>query len=158
MSHFLFSLPASFETYQAFGNFMYEHHINGEMYELVDHIINEWMADFVSKKAEGAASTLDGYQWKDVFLPAGTTLRNVYKRKSYLAHVEGRDLRYEGRSVSPAQFVNAVGGSFRNAWRTLWVRYPNDSDWIPALTLRKKAENLRANKSQQEKIRASKST
>lgn len=148
MRKILFSLPASLETYQGLGNFMFTHGFKQEMYELVDEVMNAWMADYAATKAQGAARTLDGYQWKDVFLPAGTTLRNVYKRTSYLAHVEGRELSFEGRSVSPAQFVNAVGGSFRNAWATVWVRLPNHDEWVPAMNLRKKVKKLRANKSE----------
>lgn len=138
MTHLLFSLPASLETYQSLGNFMYEQGIEEEMYVVVDRIINEWMSGITHKKSKASATTLDGYQWKDVFLPAGTQLRNVYRRTSYLARVEGREILYNGHSVSPAQFVNIVGGSFRNAWATVWVRFPNDSEWQRAITLRKK--------------------
>ncbi|MGW8392515.1 hypothetical protein [Pseudoduganella sp. HUAS MS19] len=148
MHKILFSLPASLETYQALGNFMYTHGFKQEMYEVVDDVIVNWMSSYATAKSQGAANTLDGYQWKDVFLPSGTTLRNVYKRASYLAHVEGRELRYDGRSVSPAQFVNAVGGRFRNAWSTVWIRFPDENEWQPAMTLRKKTGNLRANKSE----------
>lgn len=154
MHKLLFSLPASFETYQGLGNFMCKYGMNREMFELVDEIVSTWMEDYEAARSLGAAPTLDGYQWKDVFLPSGTTLRNVYKRTSYLAHVEGRELRHDGRSVSPAQFVNAVGGSFRNAWKTIWVRFPNESDWIPAMTLRNRSGK---SKSEQERIRAIKS-
>lgn len=157
MTHLIYSLPASFETYQALGNFMYELEMQEEMYAVVDRIINAWMSDFNARKLQGAEKRLAGYQWKDVFLPDGTTLRNVYKRTSYLAHVEGSELRYDGCSVSPAQFVNAVGGSFRNAWTSLWIRFPKDDQWIPAITLRKKSRNLRANTSKQERISANKS-
>lgn len=154
MNKLLFSLPASFETYQGLGNFMCKHGMNRQMFELVDEIISNWMLDYEAVQAQGNAPTLEGYQWKDVFLPSGTTLRNVYRRTSYLAHVEGRELRHEGRSVSPAQFVNAVGGSFRNAWKTIWVRFPNESDWKPAMTLRNASGKF---KSKQERIRANKS-
>jgi hypothetical protein len=50
----------------------------------------------------------------------------------------GRELIYQGQSVSPAQFVNLVGGTFRNAWTTIWVRMPCVDEWKPALALRKK--------------------
>jgi len=144
MHKILFSLPASLETYQALGNFMFTHGFKQEMYEVVDDVMSDWMSSYAAAKSRGPARTLAGYQWKDVFLPAGTTLRNVYKRTSYLAHVEGRELRYEGRSVSPAQFVNAVGGSFRNAWATVWVRFPNENEWQQAMSLRKKAAKFKS--------------
>jgi len=137
MHPILFSLPASLETYQGLGNFMYNHGIKQEMYELVDIAINEWMAKFLQQSCR-LASTLDGYQWKCLFLPSGTALRTVYKRKSYVAHIEGSELLYEGRPVTPGQFVNEVAKCERNAWRTLWLRFPNDDDWQPAMALRKK--------------------
>lgn len=154
MTHLLFSLPASLETYQSLGNFMYEHGIEEEMYVVVDRVISEWMAGISDKKAKASATTIDGYQWKDVFLPAGTLLRNVYRRTSYLARVEGRDILFDGQSVSPAQFVNAVSGNCRNAWTTMWVRFPNDNEWKRALTLRK---TTRVFKSKQDRIREKKS-
>jgi len=144
MHKILFSLPASLETYQALGNFMFTHGFKQEMYEVVDDVISDWMSSYAAAKSQGTARTLDGYQWKDVFLPNGTTLRNVYKRTSYLAHVEGHVLRYDGRSVSPAQFVNAVGGSFRNAWATVWIRFPNETEWQPAMSLRKKVARFKS--------------
>jgi len=144
MTPILFSLPASLETYQGLGNFMYAHGVKQEMYEVVDEAIRAWMAGFLDAKEARAAPTMDGYQWKEVFLPHSTILRNVYQRTSYLARVEGRELRYEGRSVSPAQFVNAVGGSFRNAWKTLWIRFPNEDEWKPAMSLRKKTKKFKS--------------
>ncbi len=138
MRPILFSLPASLETYQALGNFMYEHGLKQEMYVLVDSIVNEWMTRFKEQESHASASTLDGYQWKCLFLPDGTTLRTVYKRKSYLAHVKGSDLCFEGRSVSPRQFANEVADCARNAWRTIWLRFPDEVEWKRAMPLRKK--------------------
>lgn len=137
MHPILFSLPASLETYQGLGNFMYTHGLKQEMYEVVDLAIKAWMADFVNAKTQRAASTLDGYQWKGLFLPSGTTLRTVFKRVSYLAYVEGSDLLHNGRAVSPGRFVNEVAGCARNAWRTVWLRFPNEDEWKPAMALRK---------------------
>lgn len=138
MHPILFSLPASLETYQGLGNFMYTHGIKQEMFELVDIAINEWMVNFLDRQSRRSASTLDGYQWKCLFLPNGTTLRTVYKRTSHLAHVEGSEVLYEGQSVSPGQFVNQVAKCERNAWRTLWLRFPNEDEWQSAMALRKK--------------------
>ncbi|WP_426343486.1 hypothetical protein ACN9MU_22535 [Pseudoduganella sp. R-32] len=154
MTQVLFSLPASLETYQGLGNFMYTHGLKQEMFEIVDEAINTWMEGFVTAQSRRAASTLDGYQWKNVFLPDGTTLRNVYKRTSYLAHVEGRELLFEGKCVSPAQFVNRVGGAFRNAWATIWIRFPNEGEWKQAMSLRKKTPQF---KSKQGRTRGNKS-
>jgi len=154
MNQMLFSLPASLETYQGLGNFIFTHGLTREMYEIVDEAISAWMQGFLAAKSEQSAKTLDGYQWKDVFLPNGCTLRNVYKRISYLAHVKGSNLQYGGRNVSPTQFVNQVGGSYRNAWKTIWVRFPNEDEWKPAFALRKESPR---NKSEKGRIRQNKS-
>ncbi|KQZ28117.1 hypothetical protein [Duganella sp. Root1480D1] len=147
MDHMLFSLPASFETYQGLGNFMFTQGLKQEMHEIVDEAIAAWMAAFLDAKSNRSPATLDGYQWKDVFLPDGAILRNVYKRTSYLAYVRGRELLFEGKAVSPAQFVNQISGSFRNAWETIWIRLPNEVEWKRAVTLRTKS---RRNKRKQE--------
>jgi hypothetical protein len=52
--------------------------------------------------------------------------------------VEGSEVLYECQSVSPGQFVNQVAKCERNAWRTLWLRFPNEDEWQPAMALRKK--------------------
>lgn len=146
MRQILFSLPASLKTYQALGNFMYAQGIKQEMFQVVDEAINSWMAAFLKAKAQGAARTIDGYQWKGVFLPHGTTLRVVYKRKSFLAHVEGSELCFDGKASSPAQFVNEVCGTCRNAWKVLWLRFPNEGEWKQAFSLRKNQPKTRQKK------------
>lgn len=52
-------------------------------------------------------------------------------------------LQFEGRSVSPAELVNEVAKCARNAWRTLWIRFPDESEWKHALSLRKKSEEIK---------------
>lgn len=139
MSTFLFNVPASIETYQALGNFMYDHGIEQEMFQIVDAAINAWMSEQEKKHSRQRANRLDGYQWKELFLPNGTELRTVYKRRSYLAHVDGSDIQYDGRSLSPGQFVNEVAQCQRNAWRTIWIRFPHEDEWKAAFTLRNKS-------------------
>lgn len=148
MGTFLFNVPASIETYQALGNFMYEHGIEREMFELVDTAITEWMAAYQRTRDAKRASRIDGYQWKGLFLPNGTELRTVYRRKSYLAHVEGSEVIYEGHRVSPGQFVNEVAGCNRNAWRVLWLRFPHDDEWKAAVTLRNKNSGFETERDQ----------
>ena len=101
--------------------------------EAIARAVGQWI-----QNEQAAETSLTGYQWKCLFLPSGTTLRTVYKRKSYLAHVEGSELRFEGRCVSPGQFVDEVAHCPRNAWRTVWLRYPGEVEWKQAMTLRTK--------------------
>ena len=77
-----------------------------------------------------------GYQWKRLFLPSGTLLRTVFAGKNHHAIVEGDQLLYQDKAVSPSGFVNAVGGMRRNAWRCTWLRFPDSSEWKLADALR----------------------
>lgn len=52
MNQMLFSLPASLETYQGLGNFMFTHGLTREMYEIVDEAISAWMQGFLAAKSK----------------------------------------------------------------------------------------------------------
>jgi hypothetical protein len=73
-----------------------------------------------------------GYQWKEVFLPAGTKLRASFDRKPYFAVVEGAEIKYGEHAVSPSCFANLHGSGNRNAWKTIWLRLPGSDGWLPA--------------------------
>jgi hypothetical protein len=77
-----------------------------------------------------------GYQWKSLFLPNGTLLRTVFNGKNFHCLVEDDRIHFNGQSVSPSGFANAVGGMRRNAWKVIWVLFPNTSEWKLAGTLR----------------------
>jgi hypothetical protein len=64
----------------------------------------------------------------------------TYKGNIYRANVAGDEFIYEGRSMSPAVMVNTVSGTSRNAWRDLWVKRPDDREWISAESLRLNSE------------------
>jgi hypothetical protein len=83
-----------------------------------------------------------GYQWKTLFLPAGTRLRMWYDGKFHYADVVGDDIRFGARKVSPAQFANAVAGNTRNAWRDIWLLFPRDTRWKLASLRRRQAQQL----------------
>jgi hypothetical protein len=80
-----------------------------------------------------------GYRWKDIFLPDGTMLSFNYKGTTHLATVAKTEILYEGRSVSPSEFVNSISGAVRNAWRDIWVKRPSDPEPQPAYELRREA-------------------
>ncbi|WP_254504547.1 hypothetical protein [Duganella vulcania] len=73
-----------------------------------------------------------GYQWKQVFLPAGTRLRASFGSQPYFATVVGAEIKYEGHAVSPSCFVNLHGSGNRNAWKAIWLRLPGTSEWLLA--------------------------
>lgn len=79
----------------------------------------------------------DGYLWKTVLLPPGSSVRMQYKGKTYHASIKGDDFIYDNKSTSPSEFANLVaGGTSRNAWRDLWIKRPQDREFRPADKLR----------------------
>lgn len=90
--------------------------------------IREWQAAHGQPGVSGGAE-LHGYQWKTLFLPDTTVLRLIYGSDSYYARVQGDHLVYQGYKVSPRQFAMMVTSSVRNAWRELWIRFPDSRDW-----------------------------
>jgi hypothetical protein len=79
-----------------------------------------------------------GFQWKHLFLPNGTLLRTIFNGKNFHCLVEEDHIRYNGQIISPSGFANAVGGVRRNAWKVIWVLFPDSSVWKLAGTLRTK--------------------
>jgi hypothetical protein len=77
-----------------------------------------------------------GYQWKRLFLPNGTLLRTVFNGKNTHCLVEGDQILYDGKAISPSGFVNAAGGIRRNAWKSTWIIFPDSKHWTLADTLR----------------------
>jgi hypothetical protein len=87
-----------------------------------------------------------GYLWKSrearLFLPNGTDIRMPYKGTDYLAKVEGDQLIYKGTPHTPARLVNVITGTSRNAWRDLWIKFPDDDGWALADELRSDAPTI----------------
>jgi hypothetical protein len=104
---------------------------------MVQDCIRYWL-DNASWKPELLESVDSrGFQWKEVFLVAGTQIRMPYKGKFFYAKVEGDLLMFEGQSTTPGAMVNNITQSSRNAWRYIWVRRPSDQGWVLASELRK---------------------
>jgi hypothetical protein len=105
-----------------------------EIWEITDAAVREYLARHLPESF--GKTDRSGYQWKHVFLPAGTALRTVFNKKNFHATVEGDEIHFEGSAVSPSEFANAMGGARRNAWRTVWVLLPDQFSWKLAATLR----------------------
>lgn len=73
-----------------------------------------------------------GYQWKEVFLPEGSTLRASFGKKPYFATVRGAEIKYGEHPVSPSCFANLYGSGNRNAWKAIWLRLPGSDAWLLA--------------------------
>jgi hypothetical protein len=63
-----------------------------------------------------------------------------YKGEWFQASVEGNDMIWDGRSISPARFAAEIAGTNRNAWRDLYIKRPSDRSWILADAVRKQIE------------------
>jgi hypothetical protein len=73
-----------------------------------------------------------GFQWKQLFLPAGTKLRASFGGKASFAAVVGDDVLCDGQAVSPSGFANRYGSGNRNAWKVIWLRFPGSEQWLLA--------------------------
>jgi hypothetical protein len=105
--------------------------------ELVEEVLQDWLAQATRDDPETAHEVARGYQWKSLFLPDGTLLRFYYKGQYEEASVVGNEIRYQGWAYSPRQLIYHITGTVRNAWRTLWIRSPGDFRWHLADTRRR---------------------
>jgi hypothetical protein len=135
-------IPISIELWQKLICGSVDSMYEKEDWEIAAEAIEAWTRkknpDAIPMPAAG------GYQWKNLFLPTGTLLRTVFDGKNYHCTVEGDHILYNGKPVSPSGFVNAVGGIRRNAWRCIWILFPDSKDWKLAETLRTRERSRRA--------------
>nr|WP_183439572.1 hypothetical protein [Pseudoduganella violacea] len=99
--------------------------------QAASHAIRQWI-----KAQQQTANAGQGYQWKCLFLPAGSRLRMHYDGQCFHAQVTVDELRFRGRPVSPRQMTIEIAGAGRNAWQDLWVQLPCEKTWIQAAKLR----------------------
>ncbi len=103
----------------------------------VAELVNRWLAVEMERNSlRERGPAMRGFQWKNVFLPEGTTLRTGYHDLIEFAKVVGSQIVAEdGARLTPSQFANrrATG---RNAWRFVWLRFPGNEYWIRASTCR----------------------
>lgn len=127
-------LPISLESYRMLLSASCDSGFEKEDWEIGEIAIQEWMVRH-SPNAFKMPET-SGYQWKHLFLPNGTLLRTVFNGKNYHCLVEQDRLIYEAAATSPSRFANAAGGINRNAWKVIWVLFPNTRTWKLAASLR----------------------
>lgn len=97
--------------------------------QAVSKAIDYWMDNASWKPELLSVSSARGYQWKTLFMPEGTEIRMQYKGAYSYARVEGDDIIFKGKPISPAAMANTVAGGSRNAWRDLWIKRPADFEW-----------------------------
>ncbi len=104
--------------------------------EAITNAIEYWLED-PARFAPGAdPEDMHGYQWKSLFLPAGTVLKSWSYGENNYARVEGDQIIHNGRVVSPNQFAQSFARSTRNAWQDLFIRRPGDKTFKIACRLR----------------------
>lgn len=144
------SIPVTTSTFLMLVDFLREQGSNKDPVVAVEDAIHYWM-DNASWKQEDLMPELfttgsRGYTWKykktSIFLPHDAEIRMRYKRQYHYAKVEGDEIKFQGVSVSPSTLVKTITGNCRNAWRDLWIKYPNSGEWKLADESRRRAEKV----------------
>lgn len=114
----------------------------------VTELIQHWLAIEKERQAlRENGRALRGFQWKNVFLPDGATLRTTYRQTTEYAKVSGdRIVTDSGESTTPSIFANRHAKG-RNAWRFVWLRFPGEEHWT-------RAEDYRLHQARQASQRA----
>mgnify|MGYP006318809633 CR=1 FL=1 len=133
-------VPVPNDAFIALCDYMDEVKCKRDIAELTGAAISTWIADARKRAAQSADQLPKGYQWKTVFLPTGTRLKTIVQGRAFYATVDGDQINYEGRPVSPHEFANLFGVDGRNAWRDVWVHLPYEPIWQGASLLRKKIQ------------------
>lgn len=134
---FNMSISIPFELYQSFGNHLHDLGGTGDLSTMASLAIRQWMAsNKPSNTSSEAGSLMCGYQWKKVYLPDGTKLRTSFAGNDFHATVKGNTVQFNDMVLSPSQFANHVSRSRRNAWRVIWLLFPDSATWKLASTCR----------------------
>ena len=114
----------------------------------VTELVKRWLAIETERLAlRNSGQALRGFQWKNVFLPEGTSLRTSYRETIEFAKVVGDQIASDdGALLTPSLFANRHAKG-RNAWRFIWLRFPGDDYWIRAGNCRVRADQLQLMKS-----------
>jgi hypothetical protein len=110
--------------------------------ELAATAIAEWVVQARARARTGGPTQGRGYQWKELFLPSGSRLRMCYAGRTHHAEVQGDEIIFDGRTVSPAQMANTIAAGTRNAWRDLWIICPGETAWKLASVRRRQSRQI----------------
>jgi hypothetical protein len=129
-------------TFLELANFLRTSGAGFNVDEAARRAVCAWLADARPASPAQAVGPLRGYQWKSLFLPERTELRMTFGGRTYYAAVVGDHIVYQGRQVSPRQMTLAVAGDGHNAWRELWLRFPDEKKWRLAIALKRELTRL----------------
>ena len=102
------------------------------MEPFVCEALRNYMKPAPAAQPQATTPSETGYQWKEVFLAEGTRLRASFDHKQYFAVVSGAEIKYGEYAISPSCFANLYGSGNRNAWRSVWLRFPGSTEWLLA--------------------------
>ena len=136
------AVPVETDQFLELANFLRANNDPRDPVHVVWNAIDYWMDNASWKPELLSVSSARGYQWKGLFLPEGTEVRMQYKGAYSYAKVEGDELIFDGKPISPSSLANTITGTSRNAWRDLWIKRPNDQEWKLADDCRRTAEKL----------------
>lgn len=108
----------------------------------VVELVKRWLATETARLALRSEQATRGFQWKNVFLPEGTTLRTSHCDVVEFAKVVGdRIVSEDDTSLTPSMFANRHAKG-RNAWRFVWLRLPGNDHWVSAVNYRMHSEDV----------------
>ena len=108
----------------------------------VVELVKRWLATEMARLALRNGHAMRGFQWKNVFLPEGTTLRTSHCDAVEFAKVVGdRIVSDDDMLLTPSMFANRHAKG-RNAWRFVWLRFPGNDYWVRAANCRMHSEDL----------------
>lgn len=139
----IISVPIPTSLFLELADVLEENNDPRDPVEVVRVAVEYWLLN-ASMRPDDLLQQTDarGYQWKSLFLPEGTQIRMQYNRAYFYAKVEGDEIWYDGKSVSPGTMANTIAHSSRNAWRDLWIKRPGDKEWKLADECRAEAKAL----------------
>jgi hypothetical protein len=114
------------------GNFTGHFWSDFRLEPIICDAIRAYMKPASPAPQQAAAPSEAGYQWKELFLPEGTKLRACFGGEQYFAVVQGAEIIYGDSAISPSRFANLHGSGNRNAWKTVWLRLPENEGWLSA--------------------------
>lgn len=123
------SVPLPTQQFLELVDFLRSNNDPRDPVEVVVAAIDYWLDNASWKPELLSESDTRGYQWKNLFLSSGTQIRMQYKGTYFYAKVEGDEIIYDGKSISPGSLANTIAGNSRNAWRDLWLKRPDDKEW-----------------------------
>lgn len=138
-------VPIATTTFLELVDFLREQGSKRDPIEVVDMAIAYWIANaswnqhdlLPDANVVRATEPNTGYVWKTLWIPDGAEARMTYKGRLYSGKVSPNGIAYDGRDLSPSEFVFEITRTSRNAWKDIEFRFPGSARWKLADDLRR---------------------